>query len=530
MRGAIDESFATRGDIDDLDAGADLGAALLTTLAGAVDRSWTSGFSGMMPLEGAAAGLRSMPLPQTIRTRSAEGYAFYGVYPESYAEAARASRLPAETRVIGIRGIGLSLAAMVAAALGAAPPVTVRPVGHPFARELAVSEALAARLLDGEPPAYAIVDEGPGLSGSSFGAAADWLEDHGVPRERIHFFPGHGGDLGPQASAEHRARWATAPRHLVPFETLMNSANPQHRLETWVAELVGSLDMPLEDISGSAWRGLQSGSNEAPVAPQWERRKFLASADGQRFLVKFAGLGEEGTRKLELSRRLHAAGFGAEPAGICHGFLVERWVDGERLDARARPRDRLIETLGGYLAFRSTLGAPGDAGAPLPVLRDMAMYNTREALGDAAADRLAQRLVIGQDLEHRVQRVEIDGRVHAWEWIVRVDGRPAKTDALDHARAHDFIGAQDIAWDAAGAIAEHDLANGEIAGVLRMIASETGHAVDRELLAFVLPCYLAFQLGAWTMATGPESAITRRYRDRLARLVGGADLTSSPGP
>jgi hypothetical protein len=128
-----------------------------------------------------------------------EGYAFYALHPALYAAAA--ARLPpADWRVIGIRSIGTGLAAVAASALRAPPPVTVRPGGHPFSRELRLAPELKAEWAahDGS---FAVVDEGPGLSGSSFGAVADALERLGVPRERIAFLPGHGGDLGPSSLA-----------------------------------------------------------------------------------------------------------------------------------------------------------------------------------------------------------------------------------------------------------------------------------------------------------------------------------------
>ncbi len=65
-----------------------------------------------------------------VTIKTAEGYAHYAVYPELYAEAARGMDAPPV--VIGLRSIGLGLACMVAAACGAEPPVTLRPVGHPF--------------------------------------------------------------------------------------------------------------------------------------------------------------------------------------------------------------------------------------------------------------------------------------------------------------------------------------------------------------------------------------------------------------
>ena len=114
-------------------------------------------------------------------------------------------------RVVGIRSIGAPLAALVAVALGAPPPVTLRPVGDPPHRRVAIAEELAAELLaDASSARFAVVDEGPGLSGSSFGAVADFLEDQGVAPGRIHFFASHRGPLAPCASSRHRRRWARA--------------------------------------------------------------------------------------------------------------------------------------------------------------------------------------------------------------------------------------------------------------------------------------------------------------------------------
>jgi glyoxylase-like metal-dependent hydrolase (beta-lactamase superfamily II) len=57
---------------------------------------------------------------------------------------------------------------------------------------------------------FVVVDEGPGLSGSSFAGTADALERLGVAPDRIAFLPGHGGDLGPEAAPAAVARWRTA--------------------------------------------------------------------------------------------------------------------------------------------------------------------------------------------------------------------------------------------------------------------------------------------------------------------------------
>src|SRR5579884_3527395 len=168
-------------------------------LAQAVVRSHDSNFANVGQLPVAP----TMELPRWVELRLPEGFAFYAVYPEAYIGAARRLSLTGPPRVIGIRSIGTTLGACVAAALDAPPEITVRPFGDPFARKAEFPPELIE-----EGVHYVIVDEGPGLSGSSFGAVADWLENHGVPLERIAFLPSHGGDLGPQASAAHRERWS----------------------------------------------------------------------------------------------------------------------------------------------------------------------------------------------------------------------------------------------------------------------------------------------------------------------------------
>ncbi|MCL4401880.1 MAG: hypothetical protein M1436_04320, partial [Acidobacteria bacterium] len=101
------------------------------------------------PLRSALDRLSMLPLPHSVRMSVPEGYAYYGLYPETYIEAAARFRAEVEPRVvvaIGIRSIGTSLSAVVWAALEAAGcrvhSFTVRPRGHPFDRQLALSPRL----------------------------------------------------------------------------------------------------------------------------------------------------------------------------------------------------------------------------------------------------------------------------------------------------------------------------------------------------------------------------------------------------
>jgi hypothetical protein len=496
-----DGEFEDRGQDAPSPAQATLAEALVT-IARAVQRSWHGGGGEPVRLEPPAIPDRPLSL------RQPEGYAFYALYPETYLEAARGLPPGADWRVVGVRSIGTSLAAVVAAALQAPPPITVRPVGHPFDRRLSLTQELLARL---SPEArVAVVDEGPGLSGSSFGAVLDTLEAQGVPPARIHVFPSHGGDLGPQAPQERRARWARANRHAVGFDDVILP-----RLRGWAADLLGGAAAPLEDISGGAWRrGPEAGW--PPANTFQERRKFLHHSAGGVWLLKFAGLGRIGERKLARARTLHAAGFAPEPAGLLHGFLAERWTP------HAAPPEG-EPPLTEYLSLRSRFEAPPEAGASAEALLRMAQVNTAEALGAAAAEPLHRFEGPLPALQARIRRVETDNRLHAWEWIAAPTGGWLKTDGLDHHAAHDLVGSQDIAWDVAGAEAEFDLDADAVERLRRQVGA------DAALLAFYRPCYLAFQLGAYAMAADahagwPEEAARletrrRQYQDRLARLL-----------
>jgi hypothetical protein len=497
---------------DDLRDGSVLGMEGLTALARLVVRSWFSGFSSLDDLERSIELLGRLHPTGRIRTKPAEGYAFYAVYPESYAEAASYSQLPRGTRVIGIRSIGTGLSAMVAAALDAPPPITIRPVGHPFHRQLELSPRLAAHILEGDPPAFAIVDEGPGLSGSSFGAVGDWLVGNGVPRDDLHFFPSHRNAPGTEASQTRRRQWLSAPRHVVDFDDLVLDGH----LERWITDLVGSLETPMRDLSGGRWREL--GDAGAPAAPQWEKRKYLARTASGVWLAKFVGLGTMGERKLELARRVHAAGFGPEIAGLRHGFLVQRWIEAPTLGHAPLPLDSLVPQLAEYLALRSSFAALPEAGADADRLIEMALYNTGQGLGQAAEAAIQRRLLPYRGAPSP-GRVWIDARLHRWEWLV-CEGRLIKMDAVDHAMAHDLVGAQPITWDLVGAIVEHDLPLAAAEQLVAAFQRRAGLSVDPQILDSMMCCYLAFQLGAWSMSVGRESPVTTRYHDKLSVLLG----------
>lgn len=529
VQGVADTEAEQRG-CDGRSRRQDAGGRLLVFLARAIDRSQSTRFRQLSPLFPAIRSLLGeLDWPDPIRVRRAEGYAFYALYPESYLAAARLSGLGPETRVVGIRSIGAGLAALVTAALGAAPPITVRPRGHPFQRQLEVAPELTAELVAQPDVPCAVVDEGPGLSGSSFAAASDWLERCGIARRNIHFFPSHDGEPGAQATCETRRRWREAPRHVIGFDTLF--LKPRRReasLGRWIADLIGPLDCPLQDVSGGTWRRLVCADEKSwpPADARFERRKFLAISGGSKWLVKFAGLGQDGARKLRVAQSLAKEGLGPEVAGLCYGFIVQRWIEGEAI-SKAGDRARLITDVARYLGFRASRLQASLPGASLERLVPMALHNIGCAIGTPTANRFAPLLRDGLRLESKVRRIDSDNRLHTWEWIRNEDGKFMKVDALDHSAGHDLVGAQDVTWDIAGAAVEHELSENETSELCRLVAEHCGRSIDPDLLAVLKICYLAFQLGLWTTsaeaAVGAEQArsaeFSLRYRRGLEHMA-----------
>ncbi|MBZ9991185.1 hypothetical protein LB572_29245 [Mesorhizobium sp. BH1-1-5] len=526
VQGLADAEFDSKG-VDSRSSRQKLGSEILVELSREILRSWRQGFARSGGLDASLlAKLAAIDCGSPITTGPAEGFALYALYPETYLLAALQSGLDANTCVIGIRSIGLGLAAMVAAALRAPLPLSVRPIGHPFRRHVCAAPELIGDWRDKPEARFAIVDEGPGLSGSSFHAVITWLEEQGICRERIHLFPSHRGGPGAHASADIQEMWSRCRCHVADFEAAFDGCVAPS-LRQWMANLLGKADVELSEISGGEWRKHISVTSDhwPPAFPAFERRKFMPSASGERWLAKFAGFGESGGRKLRTAKALHEAGFGAQPVGLCHGFLVERWIDADRLDRVGMARDLLIEWLGRYLGWRAARLQTDESGASLDQLARMSVQNCEEALGKTPADAL-QAWFACQPSPGPTRRVEIDGRLHAWEILVHPDGSLLKTDAVDHCRSHDLIGCQGIEWDIAGARVEHDLSAAELSKLIGRI--ERTISINRALVYYLEPGYLAFQLGLWTIVGQSANDEDRmratrqveRYKTGIVRLLG----------
>jgi hypothetical protein len=452
-------------------------------------------------------------LPAAAEISIPEGYAYYAVYPEAYLEAAVRCRGALGTRAVvclGLRSIGTSLSAAVVGGLEEmgckVASYTVRPRGHPFSRRPVLTDDLEQTLRAAADAAFLLIDEGPGISGSSLGGAADLLSGLGIPDDQIILLPSWrtaGDGLG---SAVARAHWPRHPQFIASFEEIwldtgrLTSACPPGRLR---------------DISAGQWRQRTwaSPTHFPPVQPQHERRKYLLEPDdagAQSLWLSFAGLGGRAEAQARRAEELAAAGFTPAPVAAIHGFLLRRFVPG-RPTSSTHVDPILIDTVAAYLAHLSCEypAEPSTGGADL---MEMTEVNVSEGLGASLAP---------------VARCEVpvalDGRMFAHEWIRTGQGF-LKTDAWDHHDDHFFPGCEDIAWDLVGACIEMGLT---VAQRRRLIERYRRLSHDRTIAAR-LPgyavSYLAFRLGYSTMAVGalgttPDGLRFARAAGRYRRLL-----------
>src|SRR5919108_814530 len=160
-----------------------------------------------------------------VSARTAEGFAYYALFPEQYIVATERfvrEHAPSVLTCIGIRSIGAPLAHVVAAAAERsnvrARVFTVRPRGHPFDRHLELTDRLRDRLVADRRGCFAIVDEGPGLSGSSFAAVSEALIASGLDADRIVMFPSWCAPEDRVRSARGRDAIRRHRRFVGPFE------------------------------------------------------------------------------------------------------------------------------------------------------------------------------------------------------------------------------------------------------------------------------------------------------------------------
>lgn len=417
--------------------------------------------------------LLRLPLPAEVPVSVPEGFAYYALHPLDYA--AIANDLPASdapVMVVGIRSIGTTLSAVVAAAARQqgrpAQRWTVRPGGHPWNRSCEFTSQQTSCIRQAAARTeFLVVDEGPGLSGSSLLSVAEALESAGAARERIAIVCAHQPDPQRLCASRAHERWARF--------RVVAAGSSQHRppdARDWMG--AGEwrrtlLDCPLENWP-SSWTAM-------------ERSKYLAR-DGA-CLFKFEGHGRFGEAVLERAEALHRAGFAPHAAPAGDGFVACDLLPGKAL--RACDLDRaVLGRLAEYCAWRAA--AFRSERTPTP-LDELVRVNASEEFGiEAAAEApCAERVVIA------------DGRMQPHEWRCTPAGEILKTDAADHGDDHFYPGPTDIAWDLAGAIVEWQMDSGAVDYFLARYAALSGDRPQPRLPAY-RNAYALFRLGYCRMA------------------------------
>lgn len=456
-----------------------------------------------------------------LRVKIPEGFEFYTLFPEQYCVTAQRwtrEREKTDVLVVGVRSIGTTLSAIVAATLERnglrARRLTVRPGGHPFDRKVALppfqhtQEAI-------------VVDEGPGLSGSSMASIAQALSERGV--EAISFFPGSAAEPGCRATPETRAWWAKTKRCFTSLHELKwGGRSLEEELAARTARVLGSAVVKVEDLSAGAWRECAYGNPAEwpPVAAAFERTKLrMATKSGGALLWKFCGFGSAGGiwKQWEARARL---GWTTAPLAKCLGFIGTRWIEGERLTCRDATA-QVLEQLALYIGDAAGPAlSPAEASAAVQRLQHMMQENGNE-VGETFYDGACEvDGLVGVPSAG-------DGRMTPHEWIWTEEDRLVKTGAHDHSCDHTIIGQQPFLWDVAGAIVEWNLEESQIAAFLDAL-QKSGVTIEPIALDFYIRAYAAFQMGLMLFAA--EAASTdeeRRLRVAAEEYRRRAKLTFS---
>ncbi len=478
-------------------------------IAAATCASWYGDAEGIAPaLLRARCGIEGalrQPGPACVHARTAEGFACYSLYPEQYMRAAEQMLAYGRAQSVfclGLRSIGAILAHVVGATLqrgGACAIVrSARPRGQPFDRHLRCDRSIEKLITECRCDIYAVIDEGPGLSGSSFAAGAEQLHSLGIPHDRIFLVPAWNADPERMKSDRGRRTWETHRRVVGDF-------NPFERHDDSV------------DLSAGRWRSQVFTGDlcEWPaVHPQHERPKFLNTSD--RGIARFAGIGKTAARRRSRAETLHGAGFGARVVDVRDGVLEMEWVDGRQV---LSPSAACLSRAADYISlirshFRT--GVPED----LDELKSMIEANGREA--GLALDVAT----VSGDLPPAGERIAVDGRMMLHEWIETPTGF-VKVDALDHHDDDFFPACRDIAWDVAGVCVECDLDAQAAEHFISRYRRSSGDDDIGLRLPFYELAYAAYRLGYARLASESvgdeaESARFRRlemsYANRLRRF------------
>jgi len=503
-RRAAMEALVCAGELEA--ALADVGDALASAVAQATDALAAAAIGESSDLPSCAEGLAHARAPRSVAIRPPEGFAYYGLPPQAYAAASEIVEA-AEALVVGVRSIGTTLSAITAASLRArgvaTTRVTVRPEGPPTDRRLTLDPETAEAITRAREAGATvlIVDEGPGLSGSSFLATGEAVVAAGIPHERVLFISSRPVDPDRLCAPGAPKRWRSF-RHVVAATGVFAPARS------------GAFGRPL-DISAGAWRPLHYQRDEhwPAVAEAMERRKLVAGGR----LFKFEGLGSAGRAARHRASALAAEGIALDPNDEGDGWTSYLWC-GRPMQPSDLDRS-LVEHIAHYCARRPIL-------CPLVSveheLEPVVAKNLRVLLGQGdAVEALVSRLSLP------IERIATtDSRLAPHEWLRMEDGSVRKTDAIAHGDDHFFPGPTDIAWDLAGAVVEWEMDRDARDHLLACYRRVSGDNAAKRLDAWII-AYASIR-GAFTAfaihgsSTAEAQRLTRdlhRYRTRLVAYL-----------
>ncbi len=414
-------------------------------------------------------------LPELVKVSPFEGFAYYALHPMDFADAISAQSFGSPVAVIAIRSIGTVLGAATVTALRkqgiAANRITVRPEGHPYNRSTHFT-AVQTDWIDREKQrrsSFLVVDEGPGLSGSSFLSVAEALVQTGVNCDRITLMGTRDANPNRLCAINAAQRWRQFRWTKVPSRIWQ-----QYR--------------GIIALHTGAWRKtlLSPGSEWPACWPEMEHLKFLSPDRGH--LFKFDGIGHFGERVRERANAVWRSGFGPKAENAGDGMTAYEFIAGTPLE-RSCVSAEMLDHIAEYCAFRaSEFRADGDSGK---ILEQMATFNFSQECGGemnlpAGSLRTASPIIA-------------DGRMQPHEWIRGTDGRVMKVDASRHGDDHFFPGPTDIAWDLAGTIVEWDLSGEAKAYFIENYRRRTRDDPSARLPQFVL-AYSVFRMAYCKMA------------------------------
>lgn len=436
---------------------------------------------------------QGLPAIEHLSIATPEGFAYYALHPLAYADVLEQVCGPeAPLLVVGIRSIGTTLSAVMAVAARRQgrkiERLTVRPQGHPYNRsaEFSARQLAAIDQYASCGATFAVVDEGPGLSGSSFLAVAEAMERAGVPREKIVLVSSHAPNVDALCAADAARRWRR-------FRCVAVSGEVRRPLQA------------VDFIGGGKWRHRAFASErEWPaVWTSFERLKYLSSAEEKALrLYKFTGLGHYGDEVYERELKVAAAGFGPMPRRESDGFASYPWIDGQSL-AAGNLSPAILARIAEYCAFR--LRTFRVSPAELNALQQMAEHNLRELGLDS---------MIELRLEHPVIA---DGSMQPYEWLMTAEGCLLKTDSGSHGDDHFFPGPTDIAWDLAGAIVEWHMNEQQTKEFMDRYRCTSGDDPSARINGFI-KAYAVFRAAFCLMAANAMAG-----SDEETRLRGAAE-------